>query len=259
MEMSIRYDKELNSRIRREVDNFNKKRKRAIQRGFRQLPPAMKVSELKARYTVRNDLNRELNRLRKFNITDALKKVETQGGIDSTAWEMKYLKGNVRNARDYFQRELNRASKRVAKFPGEAERVNNIRAKIDALDIDLAYMNQEQFRSARRAIFEYVEAPAKRKAGYRGFLTEVDLVMQRLGYSQDDIDSVLDKFNELNPDQFLYAYDHFDIISRIYELADSPIYGGLKLNTSEKDAENLVDTLMEQVDGVITDAKNNVE
>jgi hypothetical protein len=83
--------------------------------------------------------------------------------------------------------------------------------------------------------------------------------MQRLGYSQDEIDSVLNKFNKLNPKQFLYAYDHFDIISRIYELADSPIYGGLKLNTTEEDAENLVDTLMEQVDGVITDAKNNVD
>ena len=257
--MAIRYNKELNARLRREVDNFNKKRKRAIQRGFRQLPPAMKVSELKARYTVRSDLDRELNRLRKFNITNALERVETQGGIDSTSWELKYLKGNVRNARDYFQRELNRASKRVAKFPGEAERVNNIRAKIDILDIDLSYMNQEQFRSAKRAIFEYVEAPAKRKAGYRGFLTEVDLVMQRLGYSQDEIDSVLNKFNKLNPVQFLYAYDHFDIISRVYELADSPTYGGLKMNTTDEDAENLVDTLMEQVDGIITDAKNNVD
>lgn len=257
--MAIRYNKELNARLRREVDNFNKKRKRAIQRGFRQLPPAMKVSELKARYTVKSDLDRELNRLRKFNITNALERVETQGGIDSTSWELKYLKGNVRNARDYFERELKRASKRVAKFPGEAERLNNIRAKIDILDIDLSYMNQEQFRSARRAIFEYVEAPAKRKAGYRGFLTEVDLVMQRLGYSSDEIDSVLNKFNKLNPDQFLYAYDHFDIISRIYELADSPIYGGLKLNTTDEDAENLVGTLMEQVDGVITDAKNNVD
>jgi hypothetical protein len=257
--MAIRYNKELNARLRREVDNFNKKRKRAIQRGFRQLPPAMKVSELKARYTVKSDLDRELNRLRKFNITNALERVETQGGIDSTSWELKYLKGNVRNARDYFQRELNRASKRAAKFPGEAERVNNIRAKIDILDIDLSYMNQEQFRSAKRAIFEYVEAPAKRKAGYRGFLTEVDLVMQRLGYSQDEIDSVLNKFNKLNPEQFLYAYDHFDIISRIYELADSPVYGGLKLNTTDEDAENLVDTLREQVDGVITDAKNNVD
>lgn len=257
--MAIRYNKALNARLRREVDNFNKKRKRAIQRGFRQLPPAMKVSELKARYTVKSDLDRELNRLRRFNVTNALERVETQGGIDSTSWELKYLKGNVRNARDYFQRELNRQSKRVAKFPGEAERLNNIKAKIDILDIDLSYMNQEQFRSARRAIYEYVEAPAKRKAGYRGFLTEVDLVMQRLGYSSDEIDSVLDKFNELSPDQFLYAYDHFDIISRIYELADSPIYGGLKLNTTEKDGENLVDTLMEQVDGVITDAKNNVD
>lgn len=257
--MAIRYNKALNARLRREVDNYNKKRKRAIQRGFRQLPPAMKVSELKARYTVKSDLDRELSRLRKFNITNALERVETQGGIDSTSWELKYLKGNVRNARDYFERELKRVSKRVSKFPGEAERLNNIRAKIDILDIDLSYMNQEQFRSARRAIFEYVEAPAKRKAGYRGFLTEVDLVMQRLGYSSDEIDSVLDKFNELNPDQFLYAYDHFDIISRIYELADSPIYGGLKLNTTDEDAENLVDTLMEQVDGVITDAKNNVD
>lgn len=257
--MAIRYNKALNARLRREVDNYNKKRKRAIQRGFRQLPPAMKVSELKARYTVKSDLDRELNRLRKFNVTNALERVETQGGIDSTSWELKYLKGNVRNARDYFEREYKRVSKRVSKFPGEAERLNNIRAKIDILDIDLSYMNQEQFRSARRAIFEYVEAPAKRKAGYRGFLTEVDLVMQRLGYSQDEIDSVLDKFNVLSPDQFLYAYDHFDIISRIYELADSPIYGGLKLNTTDEDAENLVDTLMEQVDGVITDAKNNVD
>lgn len=257
--MAIRFDKAYNAEINRVVRNYNQKRNRAIQRGFRQLPPVMKVSELKTRYTVRSDLNRELNRLRKFNITDALKKVETQGGVESTAWEMKYLKGNARNARDYFEREYKRVSKRVARFPGETERLNNIRAKIDILDIDLSYMNQEQFRSARRAIFEYVEAPAKRKAGYRGFLNEVDLVMQRLGYSKDEIDSVLDKFNELNPDQFLYAYDHFDIISRIYELADSPIYSGLKLNTTEEDAENLIDTLMEQVDGVITDAKNNVD
>ena len=257
--MAIRYNKELNARLRREVDNFNKKRKRAIQRGFRQLPPAMKVSELKARYTVKSDLDRELNRLRRFNVTNALERVETQGGIDSTSWELKYLKGNVRNARDYFEREYKRVSKRVSKFPGEAERLNNIRAKIDILDIDLSYMNQEQFRSAKRAIFEYVEAPAKRKAGYRGFLSEVDLVMQRLGYSSDDINKVLNKFNKLSADQFLYAYDHFDIISRIYELADSPIYGGLKMNTTDEDAEDLVDTLMEQVDGIITDAKNNVD
>ena len=257
--MAIRYSKELNARLRREVDNFNKKRKCAIQRGFRQLPPAMKVSELKARFTVKSDLDREINRLRKFNITDALEKVETQGGIYSTSWELKYLKGNVRNARDYFERELKRVSKRVAKFPGEAERLNNIKAKIDILDIDLSYMDQEQFRSARRAIFEYVEAPAKRKAGYRGFLSEVDLVMQRLGYSQDEIDSVLNKFNKLNPEQFLYAYDHFDIISRVYDLADSPPYGGLKMNTTDDDAENIVDTLMEQIDEVITDAKNNVD
>lgn len=257
--MAIRYNKQLNARLRREVDNYNKKRKRAIQRGFRQLPPAMKVSELKARYTVKSDLDRELNRLRRFNVTNALERVETQGGIDSTSWELKYLKGNVRNARDYFEREYKRVSKRVSKFPGEAERLNNIRAKIDILDIDLSYMNQEQFRSAKRAIFEYVEAPAKQKAGYRGFLSEVDLVMQRLGYSSDDINKVLNKFNKLSADQFLYAYDHFDIISRVYELADSPTYGGLKMNTTDEDAEDLVDTLMEQVDGIITDAKNNVD
>lgn len=257
--MAIRYNKELNARLRREVDNFNKKRKRAIQRGFRQLPPAMKVSELKARYTVKSDLDRELNRLRKFNVTNALERVETQGGIDSTSWELKYLKGNVRNARDYFEREYKRVSKRVSKFPGEAGRLNNIRAKIDILDIDLSYMNQEQFRSAKRAIFEYVEAPAKRRAGYRGFLSEVDLVMQRVGYSSDEINEVLNKFNKLNPEQFLYAYDHFDIISRIYEIADSPIYGMLKMNTTDEDARDLIETLKEEVDGIIKDAKNNVD
>ena len=39
--------------------------------------------------------------------------------------------------RGLLSEELNRASKRVAKFPGEAERVNNIRAKIDILDMTL--------------------------------------------------------------------------------------------------------------------------
>ena len=81
--------------------------------------------------------------------------------------------------------------------------------------------------------------------------------MQRLGYSSDEIDSVLNKFNKLNPEQFLYAYDHFDIISRVYELADSPTYGGLKMNTSDKDAEDLIDTLKRDADKVIKDAKKN--
>ena len=65
--MAIRYDAALNAEIRRVVKNFNQKRNRAIKRGFSNLPPTMKVSELKARYEKRPELLRELKLISKFN------------------------------------------------------------------------------------------------------------------------------------------------------------------------------------------------
>lgn len=257
--MAIRYDSGLNEKIRSTVRNYNKRRNRLEKRGFTNLPPPLKVSELKSRYSVRSDLNKELNRIKNLGRGDVLNKIETDGGVKAVEWEYKFLKANLKSAKEYFGREYERISKRVAKFPGEKEHIFTVQNKMAVLDLDINYMNQKQFRSAISAVNEFATSPTRLKNNYRAFLSEVEMVMDKLNIDKGTRDKFFNKFQNLTPTQFLYAYDTNDIIGRVYDLADSPEYGGIKLNTSEKDAEDLIDTLMEEADDIITNAKLNVD
>lgn len=258
--MAIRFDSGYNKSIRSIVANYNQRRKRMIKAGFKQVPPHAKVSELKGRYDTRSDLNRELERLKNLGRGDVLQKIETSGGVKAVNWQYKYLKNNVNNAKEYFEREYERVSKRVGKYPGERQYVDNIRAKINLLEMNIDYMNQSQFRSAIATIDEFAKAPTLRKTQFRGFLNEVDWVMEKIGYSSEQRDIFFKKFEQLTPSQFLYMYDNNDIISRIYRLyhKDYDESEG-RLTDSEENAESLIDGLMEQADTMILDAKQNMD
>lgn len=258
--MAIRYNSELNNEMRRIVRNYNKRRYRMLKAGFKSIPPAAKVSELRRRYTVRTDLVKELNRLQNLRRGDILKKVETSGGIKAVSWEYSYLKDNARAAKDYFQREYERISKRVGKFPGERTYLDTVRAKIDLLDMNIKYMTQSQFRSAVTAVNEFAAAPTMRRQQYRGFLSEVDWVMEKLGYTERQRNKFFNKFSKLTPSQFVYAFDNNDIIARIYNLYHKD-YGDNEawLTTSDEDARDLVDELMEQADEIVKDAQLNMD
>lgn len=255
--MAIRYDSGLNEKIRSTVRNYNKRRNRLVKRGFTNVPPPLKVSELKSRYQVRSELNKELNRIKNLRRGDVVKKIETDGGATAIEWEYDFLKTNLKSAKEFFAREYERVSKRAAKFPGEKEHIFTVQNKIALLDMDINYMNQKQFRSAISIVNEFAQKPSRLKSNYRGFLSEVEWVMSTLNISKEKRDKFFDKFSTLTPTQFLYAYDNNDIIGRIYDIADSPEYGGIKLNTTKEDAEDLINTLMEEADDIINNAKLN--
>lgn len=258
--MSIKYSSAFNNKIYSVVRNYNKRRTRMEKRGFKQLPAPAKVSELKSRYTVRSDLINELNRLKNLGRGDILTKVENEGGARSVAWEFDYLKTNSKNAKEYFQREYERVSKRVGRFPGERTYLDTISAKIDLLDKNINYMNQSDFRSAVTAINEFATSPTRRKEQYRGFLSEVEWVMEKTGYSKDERDAFFNKFSKLTPSQFLYAYDNNDIIAKIYNLYHKD-YGESEahLTSNEDDAKASIEELIEQADEIILDAKANMD
>lgn len=258
--MAINYTPDYNAKLRREVQNFNKKRNRAIKRGFTNVPPLQKVSDLKARYTNRNELDRELKRLQSFTQKDLTNKIENRGGAKAIAWDYQNLKTNAKAAKGYFEREYERVSKRTGRFPGERLYLDNIKAKMDLLDLNLAYMTQSQFNSAKAAINEFSKSIAQKNAEYRGFLSEVDWVMETLNIPNDQRDAFFKKFQGLTANQFLYAYDNNDIIGRVYQLYLKPKDGGeATLNTSEEDAEDLIGTLMEEADDIVEDAKKNAD
>lgn len=256
--MAIRFDAGYNANMRKIVANYNQRRKRMERAGIKNIPEPASVSELKGRYTVKSELNRELERLKNLGRGDVLEKIETSGGVKAVKWQAQYLKNNVKNARNYFEREYERVSKRPVKFPGERQYLDDIRAKINLLDRNINFMDQAEFRSAVSTVNEFAMSPTMRKAQYRGFLSEVDWVMEKIGYDDDERTKFFNKFHKLTPSQFLYMYDNNDIIARIYRLYHKD-YGEeeARLTDSEANAEKLIDELMNQADVMIEDAKEN--
>lgn len=258
--MAIDSDRELSARLRREVRNFNKKVDRLERAGLRNIPQRQYVSELKKRYKVKNDLVREIERLKNFTREDIEKKVETAGGIKAVKWQFDYVKNNRKAAKEYYQKEYERVSKRLNKFPGERTYLDTISAKINLLNKDMRYMSQSEFRSAVTATDAFASLPSRTKQQYRGFLSEVEWAMKKIGYSEEKRDKFFKKFEKLTPSQFLYAYDNNQLIARIYALYHKD-YGEdeAHLTLTEEDAEELIDELVEQVDVIVKDAQLNAD
>lgn len=256
--MAIKFDKAYNSEIRRIVHNFNRKRNRAIKRGFTHLPPAMSVSELKLRYSTRKDLNRELKMLERFSKKgdDVLKIVETSGGAKAIKWEMEYIKKNLRYAKEFFDREIQKAAAldtplNVAKM----EYINNLKSKRDYLNLELAELSSSQLKTFKNTINDYLYANERNLQGYRNWMNEVELIMRTLGYDNKTINEFFEGFDELTPRQFLTMYQQSALVSRIYELYIPTRDHSFKLSTSEEDAKDLIDTFMIEKEELIEKAK----
>ena len=259
--MAIRYNKNLNEKIRNEVRNYNARISRMEKRGVSRLPQKIMVSEIKSRYKTRPELERELNRISKLNRKNVTKSVTISGGAKVADWQYTYAKTNRQSAKAYFEKQYARVNKRMAKFPGERTYLDTISAKLKLLDKPTDTLNQNEFRSIISTINEFATSPTQLKARYRGFLSEVEWVMDKVGIDDAEKEAFFKKFKTLTPEQFLYAYDNNDVINRIYQLYKKD-YGAeeayLNVNSPD-DAESLINRLMEQADVMIEDAKLNAD
>lgn len=258
--MAIRYSGAYNKEISRVVQNFNRKRNRAIKQGKRLVPPKMTVSDLKLRYENRRDLNRELKLLEKFGKRDALVEVENAGGAKAVKWEVQYLKSNLKYAKEYFDREIKKASHiDTSMAVTKKEHLDNLRAKRQFLDLELSQLSPEDFRTFKKTMNDYFYGNKRNLQDYRNWLNEVELIMRNMGYDNKTIDKFFEGFDTLTPEQFINLYRENALVSRIYELYIPTNDNSFKLSTSEEDAKNLIDTMMEEKDQMIERAKRSTE
>ena len=263
--MAIRYNPKYNAEIRRVVHNFNQTRNRANQAGYAKskLPNSVKVSELKARYKTRSELNKELTRLKNFTRKTLKEQIETKGGATTTAWNINYLKSHTDEAKKHFKDRQKSLEKKIKNgYPAERMTLDNVNAKLDILNLDLSKVSQAQLNSYKATINEYLNYSSLASRGYRGFLSEVDWVMGNVGISKEEKNEFFNKFKQLTPEQFQYLYDNSDLIGKIYMMVDSPIHdkSGMKeptLSTDRDDAETQIRTLLEEVDLLIEEAQDN--
>ena len=259
--MAIRYDKILNNLLRDVVRNHNARINRMAKQGVKRLPEKQYVGELKRRYNTKSELMREINRLRDLGKEQVVKSVETKGGAKVAQWQYTYAKSNRNAAKQFFEKEYERVSKRTIRFPGERMQLDTISAKINLLETPIESLSQSQFRSVISSINEFATSPTQLKARYRGFLSEAEWVMDKVGIEDEVKEKFFKKFQTLTPEQFLYAYDNNDIIARIYALYKKD-YGAEEayLNVgSDEDAKGLIEELMDQADIMVKEAKLNVK
>ncbi len=257
--MAIRYTKAYNKEIAKAVKHFNSVRKTLSKRGIKVASSPLKVSDLKARYQTRRELNKELNLLNKLSSSSdsLLKEVETTGGATAIKWNLEYLKQNAKQAIKYFEWEKELELEKNPVYPHERMRLEELQSNIDYLTMDVDYMSQNQFKAYSGAISEYFQIQKHMRSGYRGFLWEVENAMRITGYSEEQINTLFDKLKKLNPSEFHEFYKKNDLVKRLYEIVKSPSTNEkLKLTTTEDDAKELIDTLNEEIDQDIAEIKN---
>lgn len=253
----IHYTDSYNDRIRRVVDNYNRKITRAHKAGYRKrdLPRPVTVKQLKRGYNNRRDLDRELKNLEMFS-TEKLAKDPLQ---KVNKYDLELIEANREGVR---KQQLNYARilrSKVAKgMPlGEAE-ISGYKRRADLFNKDINQLTNAELYEMKQLVENYRDSFSKQSAGYRGFLTEIEFVLNNTGVSPSQRDELLEKLTKLSPEEFFYIYHESDLVERIYDLADSPTYGEMKLNTDVQKARDLVEMLFTQIDGLIKDAKANV-
>lgn len=255
--MAIRYTPQFNERMNRIVKNYNQKVTRANVRGKMtkgKLPEHITVRELKKSYWKRSDLDRELKNLEMFSRRAARR----QYGSYTSGYDIDLIKANKEEAAKYFQwRSDLLAKKAVSGYPLSASRWKEYQGNADILRQDISKAAPEDLDMMSGLVKDFRQSFERRATGYRGFLSQVDALMEETGYSKEERDQFFQKFSKLTEDEFLDLYETNDLIKRIYDFADSPkLTGGvLKLNASKTEVKEKLKTLLEEQDYLIESVK----
>lgn len=271
-----RYSSDFNAYTRRVVKSFNQRVMRANRRGIKNLPSLRSVRELKAMFETENDLKKELTELRKFNENrDALKIKELGNEARITTWEFNYIRDNLDDLKEFYDRELEKARQRYEAQPfnmGIREDVLNLEEKRMYLNRNLSELNKSELATFKRYLSNYQSRNRKDLNFYDRFFEGFDFLMRVSGVEKSKIKYVQDRINSLTPAQFYELYKQHDVMSELFDVVSSPERGEYYRKVREfeeeqkkKLAEDLgvdaeavnkkVDAIIENLDGWIEDAK----
>lgn len=257
----MKFTSDDSQRLRKIVKAFNARQDRMALKGYRVMRDNLKVYDIKQRYKnkPRSEYNKELKMLEQYRFSNVKRigKTETEGGGTMLKWKINYFKLNQPAAVEYFSEQHKRISRKVGRFPGMRLDLNRTKSKLRLLSKPVEEMSQSELNSYQATIREYLAFPGRRRGGYRGFLSEVNFVMHNLGYRDEEINSLLNKFDKLNPEEFFKMYDENDIIQTVYDLADSPTVAGIKLSKRPKDAREDINDLIQIADYLVDKYKES--
>lgn len=261
--MAKKFDADFNAEIRRTVKNFNQKIKRAESRGEKGLPDLRSVRDLKAQFTTKQDMKKELAQLsRMLNNKQALQRVRTKEGTISN-WEYDYIVDNLRATKKWVNRELEKARYRVKDYPDHLyairEDVLKLEAERDYLDRNIKSLSARELRTVGAIEGRMKRANLKTVTGRKHFMKTLDSILTARGMKIKDRQRIYDKLNDLSNEEYMELYKRHDIISTImgrYVPKDQiEIYETL---AEDEEVGELVKEFNDNLDEYIVEAKQKV-
>lgn len=264
-------DEELQD-LRKLAKNVNQKIRRASKRGEKDLPDLVSVRDLKAQFTNKKDLKREMSQLRKIlNNKEALRRHKTQDGSISN-WRFDYIKSNLRSTKKWIDREIERQRFIYKDYDDHFYSIKwKVYKLIDERDIinqELDKLSAQQLRTVGTVVDRYKRRNLKTIAGRNYFMRNLDSLLQARGTSLTERKKIKDKLDTMSNEEFEEFYERHDIVSEIMSAIDS--YEEDKLTAKERfeiaekalEDENMaknMELLEENLDEYITESKEGVK
>lgn len=250
--MAIKFDADLNKELRRKVDAFNKRRKRAEARGLKYLPPKQSIKELKAYFgstsATRDELRRKFKELDSFNVKSASQLLELESGEKTSAYLYKdamkkrnrLLKLYTRKAEE--QRKFIRPEYPFTKslFNTYVERIKSLAKPIKSRD-DLRKYS---------AYYKNEYSPTKLDNFFGHTLNAIEEEMKFIDFPAEKREYILNKLKKTSPDVILKIYRNhptFNVIDIRYTT------DGQYTQEDEMVFSDLYDNLYENIDDIINE------
>ena len=172
---SIRWRHSDEQELRRVVKNFNSKLSRIIKKNpeiANYLPDRISYKDLKDSITSRQELNRELNSLKRFSVRGAEKIVVSKQGLKTTAWERKEV--GIQVAIINRERTHKRKILENEEATSRGKSLNMTRREMNSIRMNELNKKKFDFDKIKKSDWERFKRTVK-KQSHPSFQSEADL------------------------------------------------------------------------------------
>ena len=267
--MAYKFSKENNRELQKAINNFNAKIKR-LENVDREIgiPEKENIKAIKDRINSKWDLNREINRLKRFTKRNAENLIKNKSGVVMTTWEFENIQREQKRLNARLLRDIERYSNITPTEFGKSqkityaqigdERLTNLRARQKAIsNKSVMKLNREQLKNLQSLLNKTSAIYRKDKqVFYNNFLDGTLLnTAYFIGYNNEKIKYIKDKLNELSPSQFTKAFEQEQALKDIQLRYDLTKEDGISPEILENDITPLLNNLYENIDQIVDSYK----
>ena len=267
----IRYNKELVNKINKTVQNYNAKiRRLEKQNPALSLPEKIKAKSLKNISNSRQELNRNLAKLKRFSARGAEENIILPSGDIISVYELSELKRESARLQRNLTRRINELAGTTPKVAGVKQdynyaemgdmRLNNMIAKRNTLK----QMTKNITKTGSLSNYKKLIETTKNKQNYQISIFRNNYIDKMLtyqaysiGYDKEKINVIKEKLNRLNDKDFLKFFDEEKLVQMVRDkYIDSTKLKGDAYFSFEEEMTNIFDELYNNIDDYLKDYKS---